>query len=433
MRFEFDIELDQQFTLDLKQLIPEKFRETPVIDDLVTVLSQKVGYWLDIIEDLPLILEPNTVRFEYLRYLAYLLGLKFITADETLEDELRRELVSAVDWYKMKGTYGALETIGKLVNREVNIWDLYTNDYVNFYPTPWWIGDENENPPMYDSSYYKSPHFYFEVILDKVLVRSEVVSESLGEEGSSSTYALWVFGGFDELKNYIEKVRPVHTVPHYRLKLQLPVDQEDIPYTVYGGESLESLAEKTVIWKPDGMRVADFLAGQDSMLRYDEGNDFGRDPHHDETYYFDDYTLDMLENLSGFTLGSGHVYDNYEDMEIALTSGSWSVENPVYSKSIVTHDPYSGGPESDIKNIYYYYSSMEKTQDTLVAYAYDYGDHFSISLVVRPTENISVSEGTIFVGGQTAIGFISFPIEIQGGANEELAIEAVLGKVKVDP
>jgi hypothetical protein len=129
--------------------------------------------------------------------LGALIGVAFPPEDESTTAELRKTLADAVDWYKLKGTYQSIDIIALIQSFTVNVFDMYTNDYSSFVLTDWFVGDENENPPGLDGTYYKSPHFGAEVVLNQVYEPS----------GTSLRY-LWQAGGLANFAAKVEETRP---------------------------------------------------------------------------------------------------------------------------------------------------------------------------------------------------------------------------------
>jgi hypothetical protein len=398
MRLEFTVNLELENNLNLMQLIPEKFHNSPVLKDYVPIFSQTVADWLIDIKELLDILDPNTVRFEYLRYIAHILGLEFVTADASLEDSIRREIVGAVDWYKLKGTYGALTLLAKLINYEANLWDLYTNDYEAFSIADWWTGDEDENPPGFDSSYYKSPHFYFEVLLDKVFSRDE--------SGADEPYYLWEFGQFDELERYIELLRPVNTVPHYRLKQVIDFNDGDIDIIVVSSSSYYGSGDEVIVVTWDG-GVACLYIDWESGIYFDEGNTYGRNPKFDGTYNFNQYSSSMLENLTSYSIGIGNRKTSVEDMQTELLEIPFTLETPVFTESVASYTKIDGESRGALY-VYKYYNSL----GTLIAEGLDFEDRFQFDLILpATTTDYSLTEGAIYINSAVAIGFLFYPIE----------------------
>jgi hypothetical protein len=214
---ELDTSPIQTVGLDLLPLIPEKFRdvvdplaeaeELAILEAYIKEAGIQVSGWLTSVQNIVRLLSPYTVgTIPYLRYLGALIGVEFSPEDEATEASLRKELQHAIDWYKLKGTYESIQILALIQQFQVNFYDMYTNDYVNFYITEWFVGDEDENPPGFDSSYYKSPHFGLEIVLNKVF-----------QEGSVAY--LWRKSYLNNLAARVEMTRPVHTVPQYLLLL----------------------------------------------------------------------------------------------------------------------------------------------------------------------------------------------------------------------
>jgi hypothetical protein len=209
-----DIELIEDYSkyVDLMQLVPSKFHDSVVLQQFLDTAGLETGSWLGSINDLVANLDPYSVGENEMQYLADLIGLTLVGDDNTLIADKRRQLVQAVDWYKMKCTYRALKYIAYLINLKANIWDMYTNDYVHFVDKDWFVGDVGENPPGLDSSYYKSPHLGAEIFLDTAY-------------GAESSSYLFLGTEFDSFIPYVEKIRPVNVVVDYRIFLN-PVTNE---------------------------------------------------------------------------------------------------------------------------------------------------------------------------------------------------------------
>lgn len=286
-------------SLDFLPLVPEKFRDSQILKDYLDVAELEVGSWLTSVRDIVKLIGPNTVSsIEYLRYLGSIIGVNFPPEDSTSESEMRKTLTSAIDWYKVKGTYHSIQIIALINQLTINVYDMYTNDYVDFYIlTSWFVGEEDENPPGFDSSYYKSPHFSVEVLLNKVYI------------GDSSTY-LWDGDKLGNLISKVEETRPVHTVPHYFIGLK--------PVTDEFGNIIEVAGEiKTKIMSNWNITTKYFdMSGIDAW-------DF------DTTVNFDESTEAYVKSMTKWVLGIGA--GSIEDSE-------FDINNPVLTGSIDPDD-----------------------------------------------------------------------------------------------
>jgi len=213
IKVDFDIDENYSDYIDLMELVPMKFRESPALQQFMYEIGLMTGEWIGDINGTINLIDKYTVGDEYLQKLADLVGLEIISDSTTTLDERRQQLIQVIDWYKLKGTYQAINYISYLFNVTLDFWDLYTNDYVNFIEQPWFVGNsESENPGGLDSSYYKSPHFGISILLDTVY-------------GVAPDKHLYYSTGNADLAVYIERVRPINTVPHYGILLQ-PIGDE---------------------------------------------------------------------------------------------------------------------------------------------------------------------------------------------------------------
>lgn len=208
MEIEFECEDVSTFKkfIDLLQLVPECLRDSDILKDYVKEVGVIVGTILSDIDALPKLHDPNAVGLQFIDHLAALIALDFVRIDDTSLQDLRNQLEQAIDWYKIKGSYESLEVAARLNAFNVVIWDFYTNDYVTFVKQAWFVGDEGENPPGLDSTYYKSPHFGFQVLLDTVY-------------GTAPNEYLWKSDFDTKVRSLVEGLRPINTVPHYIIHL----------------------------------------------------------------------------------------------------------------------------------------------------------------------------------------------------------------------
>lgn len=305
MEMELEADVVHSVPLDLLSLVPEKFRSSSILQTYLRVAGIHFGQFLSSVKDIILLLGPNTVASaEYLRHLGALIGVEFPPEDESTAGEIRKTLTDAIEWYKLKGTYRSIDIIALIQSFTVNIYDMYTADYDTFVLTDWFVGNENENPPGLDSSYYKSPHFGVEVVLDQVYEPS----------GTSLRY-LWQAGQFDNLMSRIEETRPVHTVPHYLLLLNPKTDEFGHVITTSGGEIMTKV---TSFWKY-GAKYFDFV-GSDGFWSFDT-----------DAMSFDTSAEGFLKSITKWVLGVG----NYPS---TLDSSEFTIETPVLTGTIAAED-----------------------------------------------------------------------------------------------
>lgn len=217
---ESECTLDAKFArfLDFLQLIPECFRDSELLKDYLKQIGIIFGGVLTNIDDLPKLVNPGLVGDKFIDQLAALIGLKLVRTEDTTILDLRNQLEQAIDWYKIRGTYKSLDTVALINNFTVNILDMYTNDYIVFNQQPWFVGAEGENPPGLDSTFFKSPHFGIEILLDKV-------------RGTFPNEFLWK-GDLDQnIKDIVEDTRPVNTVPCFIIRLDAITTEGGLVFT----------------------------------------------------------------------------------------------------------------------------------------------------------------------------------------------------------
>lgn len=304
MRMELEADVVHAVPLDLLSLVPEKFRKSSILQAYLRTAGIEFGQFLSSVRDIVLLLGPNTVASAtYLRHLGALIGVEFPPEDESTIAEIRKVLADAVEWYKLKGTYQSVDIIALIQSFTVNIYDMYTNDYSTFVLTDWFVGDEDENPPGLDGSYYKSPHFGAEIVLNQIYEPS----------GTSLRY-LWKSGMLDNFRLKIEEVRPVHTVPHYLLLLNPKTDEFGHVVTVNG----EIQTKVTSDWQY-GTKYFDL---PDSAEAWSFDTD---------QMQFDTSTTSFINSVTKWVLGTG----NYPSQ---ITSSGFALQNPVLTGTIAAED-----------------------------------------------------------------------------------------------
>jgi len=424
MKLEFELILDKSRQLDLMQLIPEKFRNSQLLIDLIDVLSYTVGGWLEKIRDLRLLQDPDTVGFPNLYHLASLLGIEFPEVlDDTFEDQLRKEVRGATDWIKMKGTYRALDIIAYLMNVTVNVSDLYTNDYVNFLPVDYWfVGNEGENPTGFDSTYYKSPHFGFSILLNV-----------FNSATSADPDHLWIFGNFTSLHKYIDRIRPVNTVPHYELTLDLPIGGPEegavVPwpswldswiYSIDKGGQPVFLEGGTVV-----RRLLDWV--EMPILRFDEMDlDEGRDAKfdgldlHSNPWQFDKAYTSILNDITGWGIGTGN--DVYAETEEEAWDARNRILTPImYGLPVVSFTLEAEVLKRERSGSVIYTSGVpdrytwRNASGVDIMYCYTYEEYWEFQLIIPQATSLEgISEGAIYIGDDVFIGWLHPNVDKEG-------------------
>lgn len=298
--FDMTMNLISSIGLDLMRLMPRKFHESQILKDYLSEAGIQVGSWLTNIRDIIKLLNARTVSdVEYLRYLGYMIGVEFPPEDSTSVGEMRKNILNAVDWYKVKGTYQSIQIISIIQSFIINLYDMYTNDYETFVMTDWFVGDEGENPPGLDDSYYKTPHFGVEILLNRVFEGSS------GSVSSGLSY-LWETDFLDNLYSKVEETRPVHTVPHYVLLLNPKTDEFGHVIEVDGEIKTRILGD----WEP-------------SIKYFDDSWSF------DETMYFDESAEAFIKSITKWSIGNGNP---------DIDSPTFTLDNPVESGTIDVDD-----------------------------------------------------------------------------------------------
>jgi len=315
---EIDYDLVHAISLDLLRLIPTKYHNAQILLDYIDEVELEIGSWLTSVRDIVKLSNPNLVSTrKYLKNLAALIGLDLPPEDDSTEDEIRRSISQAIDWYKIKGTYKSIEVIALIQKFSVNIYDMYTNDYNTFYLQNWFVGEENENPPGFDATYYKSPHFGIEILLNQVYSGEGSGASGSGVSGSGvsgsegfPTAHLWRTSYLDNFYKLVEQTRPVHTVPHYILFLNPKTDELGHVIEVSGNIQTRILGD----WE--------YTTKYFDMIKDDPSLAWDFD---DEVTYFDESTTSFIYSVTKWVLGTG---------SNDINSSSWVLEEPVLTGTI---------------------------------------------------------------------------------------------------
>ncbi len=305
--------ITQGIALDLLDLIPETFTTAPILISYVREASIQVGDWFTKVANIIKLLSPNTTTSTtYLRELGSIIGVTFPPEDETTDAEMRKVLENAVSWYKVKGTYESLSIIALIYQVTINIFDMYTNDYVTFFTTDWFVGDEGENPPGFDDTFYKSPHFGLEIVLNKTY--------TIG-----SLTCLWPNDTI--LENFsaeIERTRPVHTVPHYMLLLNPVTDELGNTIRVAGNIDTKVTAD----WA-SSTKFFDEVGSGDAWF-FDDGT------------FFDSEATAAIKSITKWVMGTGNSPCNIDDsgffIESQVLTGTIAAEDIVITDEKVTFE-----------------------------------------------------------------------------------------------
>jgi len=320
MKLEFELSADKTLELDLLQLIPEQYRNSDLLAELIQELNYTIGSWLITIRDIDKILDVDRCPASYLKHLGSLINVSLLDEDGRTESERRREIRNAIAWYKVKGTYESFQIICGIVGYTVNFYDMYTDDYTTFHQTEWFVGSEDENPSGFDNNYYKSPHFGFNILLD---------TSYEGDESTDYPY-LWQETKLNDLIKYIERMRPVNTVPHYVITLNPQLD-ETTPTTIVSSESGVAGSDVTIVTGDIVTRRLVDLFNPDTLFFDEENGDYGRILYFDDSTarYFDQGQASALYTIDGWKLGTGNKCMSTAERIATIIDPDFDLENVV--------------------------------------------------------------------------------------------------------
>lgn len=315
-------------SFNLLSLIPDKFH-SEILTAFIEIISEadagssvvlSIREILDKITNLEAMLDPYRIPDEYLQHLADLIGATLAGDTEASAAVRRKELLRMIDWYKVKGTYQSMNIISLITGLTIQIYDKYTDDYSTFVDKAWFVGNESENPPGLGAGFYKSPHFGVSFLLNKVYP-----SGSQYEEGTLGRH-LWRPSLFTGISDYIEKTRPVNTVPNYQL-LSQHIAFEDGGISII--EDSEVATQIVGTWEYSKI----FFDEKSSAAIYFDEDESNGDP----LNRFDSSFEDFINSIDVWKLGTGgkDLTSSYIVHEISPIVLSGSLSTPdIYADRI---------------------------------------------------------------------------------------------------
>jgi len=206
---------------DAPALMPDSYREDSALR--VRELMESIGQWMDEnpqakFTELRDLVNPRVAPLKFIQNLADLISLQISVFSGSEEFRIRRQVEEAVNWYKLKGGYSAVDVIIYTIGLHVTLFDKYTNDYVTFIRVPWFVTGVLPIDPV-PPGFFKSAHFDLDFQLDEAF-------------GTLPDLFLIDSSKLVEAGIRIEEVRPVNTVPKFVLAIAPQTDQQqDLPFT----------------------------------------------------------------------------------------------------------------------------------------------------------------------------------------------------------
>jgi len=299
--------------VDLLKVFPEKFHSSELLQAYFDTYEYYLDDFITKTGSLLQLQDPNEVSATYLQRLANLLNFKLSNPDSVSDAIRRNELIGAVDWYKMKGTYESLLLIALWVKFDFTIYDKYTNDYSTFVDQEWFVGEEDENPTGLDSTYYKSPHFGLSVSLNQVR------DAGTYDEGYLDRH-LWRPSLFVGITDHVEKTRPVNTVPSYLIEHNCLTDETLAAVEIATTETVTKIVgtwpASKLVFDGDGLSTP-------NQRYFDNGDQFDQDP------------SSYIATITGWKLSTG---GGSGMLDLTQDSSSYSLDNVVLTGTV---DGYS--------------------------------------------------------------------------------------------
>lgn len=194
----------------------------------IQIMAITMDEMKDYIDSFSEVFDIDRCDAQYLPYIAAILGYDLNRSDST--ESQRRQLKTAVAWYKVKGTFESFKILFYALGYQIRLYELWTTDYSTFYPElpatygpytglPTYFADADSVPPddvrLTDNggTWYRSPHFAIEL--------NSIETPNLTAEGLR--YILL----------RISQIRPAHTVLEYLKFLVHMSDTVDVQDNYY--------------------------------------------------------------------------------------------------------------------------------------------------------------------------------------------------------
>ena len=201
------IVLTQYFRKNLINYVPPEFTYLDSFsgfDDLVNfiqVFAVTMDELKDYIDSFVEIFDIDRCESKYLPSIAAILGYDLNRGDSV--ESQRRQLKTAVGWYKVKGTHESFKILFYSLGYTIDLWELWTEDYSTFHKflpsLPATVPDDvpPDNLDLIENggTWYRSPHFAIEFT-------------ALGPPNLTPE-------GLRYIESRISQIRPAHTVLEY--------------------------------------------------------------------------------------------------------------------------------------------------------------------------------------------------------------------------
>jgi len=280
--------------VDLKLLLPRKFvegDENQRIVDYIDTCSELYNEIYSKIDDFGLLSNIDSAPVEYVRYLSEFIGFEGLNFPRDNDEELRKQLKWAIDWYKEKGLYKSINIALYLAGMSGTVYDMWTNNYSTFKLVA-------PEVTSYKSGYYKSPHLTIDVNLNKYKVGSD--------------YHLMESERLSDLTDILEQDRPANNVFHISLILEAMTYGDHVVYTITDSGVATVIAD-------------DWTFTSETS---DEG-EYNVNPYNNIEY--GGYNIAGYSDINKWKLGTGHVgippSQSWDDLETEVLNGTITTSN----------------------------------------------------------------------------------------------------------
>jgi hypothetical protein len=194
--------------VDFNRIIPHQYEEDEILTQFLSVFSNITGVWLYQLREVVEGFDPYKSGEVFISHLSEIIGYPlFDDAGISLNDK-RTQLTSAIQAYKIKGTYKEMRGLLRGMGIIAEIKDMFAKDEASYEDfeqhiiRDWFVGSNGSDL----AGYFKSPHFYVNILLTQLYNPGIIES-------------LWNSLQENRLQSVLENNRPINTWPYINLLL----------------------------------------------------------------------------------------------------------------------------------------------------------------------------------------------------------------------
>jgi hypothetical protein len=203
---EGDISMPVQ--IDFNRMVPHQYESDEILTQFLSVFSNITGVWLYQLKEVVEGFDPYKSGEVFISHLSKIIGFPLFEDSGVSLNDKRTQLTTAIQAYKVKGTYRGMRGLLRGMGIVAEIKDMFVKDessYEDFEQhiiRDWFVGDNGSDL----TGYFKSPHFFVNILLTQLY--NPGIMESL-----------WNSLQEDRLQSVLNNNRPINTWPYINLLL----------------------------------------------------------------------------------------------------------------------------------------------------------------------------------------------------------------------